>query len=150
FWPLDLNAVAAVLERLKGPCGNLSRWIASGWPRRWVEARGGRWEAEDWLALLEALRLSPYWPLDTAAVGRTVEEYKRQLLTLRRWERSGQARAWVEARGGRWGHADWLALLDGLRQSEFWPLDPAGVGEVLAEIQKEWRNLRRWQESGQA
>jgi hypothetical protein len=150
FWPLDLTAVAAVLERLKGPCANLSRWIASGWPRRWVEARGGRWEGKDWLALLEALRLSPYWPLDTGAVGRVLEEHKRQLLNLRRWERSGQARAWVEARGGRWDHADWLALLDDLRQSEFWPLEPAGVGEVLAEIQKEWRNLSRWQESGQA
>src|SRR6266545_2971323 len=147
FWPLDLVAVGAVLEGLKQAASNLRCWIGSGWPRRWVDDQRGRWEHDHWLVLLEALRRSPYWPLDEDSVGRTVEEFRRKRQNLQRWERSGQARQWVSARQGRWEHEDWLALLDGLSHSEFWPVDAEAVGEVLADIQTEWRNLRCWQES---
>jgi hypothetical protein len=60
---------------------------------------------------------------------------------LRRWRESGQARAWVEAHQGRWNHNDWLALLDELKRSPFWPMRPDAVGLTLEEIQREW--LRR-------
>jgi hypothetical protein len=150
FWPLDLSEAAELVESLKARSLNLRAWVAAGWPRRWVEAQRGRWRHADWLALLESLRRSSYWPLDLDAVGRVLEETQRRYLNLRRWERSGQARAWVEARQGQWGHDDWLALLEDLRRSEFWPLEPDAVGEVLGEIREEWRALRRWHESGQA
>jgi hypothetical protein len=52
---------------------------------------------------------------------------------LQRWRQSGQARAWVEARRGRWNHADWLALLEELRRSAFWPMQPDAVGLVLED-----------------
>jgi hypothetical protein len=149
FWPLDLEAVGAVLERTKDGEGNLRRWLESGWPRRWVEAQRGGWGDAEWQALLEGLQRSEFWPLDPDAVRRALDEGRRRYWNLRRWEWSGQARAWVEARRGEWGHADWLALLEDLRQSEFWPLEPGAVGEVLRELQQDWQNLRRWQESGQ-
>ena len=57
---------------------------------------------------------------------------------LRRWRESGQARAWVEARGGRWEHADWLTLLEDLKRSPYWPMQPDAVGLVLEEVRREW------------
>jgi hypothetical protein len=57
---------------------------------------------------------------------------------LRKWRESGQARSWVQARRGSWGHADWLALLDDLRRSPFWPVDPEAVGLVLEEEKRQW------------
>lgn len=57
---------------------------------------------------------------------------------LRRWRESGQARAWVEARRGQWGHAEWLALLDELKRSSFWPMEPDAVGQVLEAAKHEW------------
>jgi hypothetical protein len=56
---------------------------------------------------------------------------------LRRWQESGQARAWVEAHQGRWDHDDWLALLEELRRSPFWPLQQDAVGRVLEELKLE-------------
>ncbi len=129
---------------------NLARWLQSGGPRRWVDARRGRWDHGDWLRLLDDLRRSPFWPLDPDAVGRALEDAAARRRNLRRWERSGAARAWVAARHGRWDHADWLALLDELSCSPSWPLDPDAVGEVLEEIKQDWTNLLRWEESGAA
>ena len=57
---------------------------------------------------------------------------------LRCWRDSGQARAWVEARGGCWDHADWLGLLEDLRRSPYWPMQPNAVGLVLEEVKREW------------
>ncbi|HZY84807.1 MAG TPA: hypothetical protein VFE78_08245 [Gemmataceae bacterium] len=62
---------------------------------------------------------------------------------LRRWRESGEARAWVEARQGRWEHADWLALLESLRRSRYWPLRPESVGLVLEELKRDWAQRRR-------
>jgi hypothetical protein len=64
-----------------------------------------------------------------------------QAENLRRWRESGQPRAWVEARQGQWDHDAWLALLDDLKGSSFWPLDPNAVGLVLEEARHE--RLRR-------
>jgi hypothetical protein len=60
---------------------------------------------------------------------------------LRRWRESGQARAWVQARAGRWTHADWLALLDELKRSPFWPMLPDAIGLALEE-EKQQLGLR--------
>jgi len=57
---------------------------------------------------------------------------------LRRWRESGQARAWVEARQGCWNHNDWLALLEELKRSPFWPMNADAVGLVLEEIKHQW------------
>jgi hypothetical protein len=64
----------------------------------------------------------------SAAVTRTPEE------NLKRWCESGQARAWVAARNGEWNHDDWLALLDSLQKSEFWPMDAEAIGRTLEEF----------------
>jgi hypothetical protein len=56
---------------------------------------------------------------------------------LRRWRESGQARTWVEARQGRWNHDDWLALLEELKRSPFWPMPPDAVGLVLEDEKRE-------------
>src|SRR5579884_2398363 len=128
---------------------NLYRWQQSGEPRRWVEAHRGRWTHDDWLHRLETLQQSPYWPLDPEAIGQVLEESRRRWRNLRRWEQSGQARRWVEKHQHGWGHEDWLALLEDLSASPFWPLDLQAVGELLEEIQQEWRNLQRWEQSGE-
>jgi hypothetical protein len=57
---------------------------------------------------------------------------------LRRWRESGQARLWVERHQGRWNHEDWLALLEELKRSAFWPMQGDSVGLVLEEIKREW------------
>jgi hypothetical protein len=62
---------------------------------------------------------------------------------LRRWRESGEARAWVEARQGRWNHQDWLALLESLRRSRFWPMSPDAIGLLLEEIQRGRANGRK-------
>jgi hypothetical protein len=57
---------------------------------------------------------------------------------LRRWRESGQARAWVEAHRGQWGHAEWLALLEELKRSPYWPMQPEAVGQALEEAKRAW------------
>jgi hypothetical protein len=149
FWPLELTAVGEMLEEVKQAYRNLQRWQASGHAQRWVELRQGSWDHNAWLALLDALRHSEFWPLEPSAVGRVVEEMRREWWNLRRWRDSGLARRWVEAHQGQWGHGDWLALLASLKSSGFWPGSPAALGQVLEEARDQWHNLRRWQESGQ-
>jgi hypothetical protein len=61
---------------------------------------------------------------------------------LRRWREAGQARVWVEAHNGTWDHADWLALLDELQRSPFWPLEPDDVGRTLEEERAKWSDGR--------
>jgi hypothetical protein len=57
---------------------------------------------------------------------------------LKRWRDSGGARAWVEKRQGRWNHDDWLGLLEELRRSAFWPMQPDAVGLVLEDEKGQW------------
>jgi hypothetical protein len=57
---------------------------------------------------------------------------------LRRWKESGQARVWFEAHQSGWNHADWLALLEQLKHSSFWPMQPDAVGMMLEETKREW------------
>jgi hypothetical protein len=127
---------------------NLRRWNESGQPRQWVEARPDGWDHAAWEALLRALQQSEYWPVEPEAVGRVLDELSRLRGNLRRWLASGQARRWVEYHAGRWGHDDWAALVNQLRYSEFWPVELADLGQALERLGLEWRNLRRWRETG--
>jgi hypothetical protein len=140
FWPMDVRQVRAELERLareKRERENLRRWAASGRARQWVERHRGRWGQADWLALLEELRASEFWPVRPAALREALDELRAEWGNVCRWAESGHPRRWIEAHRGRWGHGDWLALLAELRQSAFWPMDPDAVGEVLRAMQAE-------------
>jgi hypothetical protein len=148
FWPLDLDAIGAVLEGLKQAHHNLLRWQLSGQARQWVEARRGQWDGAAWHELTESLRQSEFWPLEPIGVARVLEGFKQEWWNLHRWRTSGLARRWVEAREGRWDHDDWLALLASLRAGGFWPVDPAALGRLLEDVRGEWQNLRRWAQSG--
>src|SRR5262249_43660291 len=127
---------------------NLRRWQESGAPKAWCAAHQGRWSHAEWLKLLSGLWWSEYWPMDPAAVRGILEELAKPW-NLQRWRQSGQPWQWIASNRGIWNHDDWLTLLDELRGSEFWPLDPAAVGAVLEELRPRWRNLERWKQSGQ-
>jgi hypothetical protein len=75
----------------------------------------------------------------TPATPRSAED------NLKRWRESGKARAWVEARNGHWNHDDWVALLDSLKASEFWPMNPEAIGHTLEEL----KNARQTVANGQ-
>jgi hypothetical protein len=47
-----------------------------------VEQRKGCWNHDDWLALLEELKGSSWWPMRVDAVGLTLEEIKRHASQL--------------------------------------------------------------------
>src|SRR5262249_26048563 len=142
-------SVGLTLEQGRRRWRNLRRWQQSGEARLWVADHLGQWNHDDWLNLLRSLERSRYWPMDPWAVGDVLEEVRGEWRNLHRWRNSGEARGWVEARQGRWEHADWLALLDDLQQSEFWPLDMASAEQVLRTMTAEYCNLSRWQRSGQ-
>src|SRR5882724_6090028 len=149
FWPMDVTAVRALLEEHAKPC-NLRRWQESGQPLRWIERHAGAWDHTAWLDLLAALQQSEYWPLDPDAVGALLEELRSPWRNLQRWRQSGLPQRWVESLQGCWNHADWLALVDDLRQSEYWPLEPTAVSEMLEELKQTYHNFLRWQLSGHA
>jgi hypothetical protein len=147
FWPLDPASVGALLEEMKAEWQNLRRWQSSGEPRRWVQARQGKWNEEDWRQLCEELQLSDFWPLDPEEARKVLQRVTAEHCNLRRWHDSGQPRIWVEAQHGEWGHDEWVGLLDLLRRSQYWPLAPEAVGAVLEETKRRYWNLRRWQSS---
>jgi tetratricopeptide (TPR) repeat protein len=62
---------------------------------------------------------------------------------LKRWKDSALPRAWVEAHKGEWNDADWLSFLEELQKSEYWPLDPDSVGQVLEELKQAYHQQRR-------
>jgi hypothetical protein len=57
---------------------------------------------------------------------------------LKRWRVAGKARAWVEAHQGCWDHHDWLTLLEELRRSPFWPMQPDAIGLALEDERRQW------------
>jgi hypothetical protein len=131
FWPVDPAAVGRALEEVRTEWANLRRWEASGAPRRWVDARGGRWSRGDWNALLDALFHSDFWPLDPAAAAGLLQRLAAETRNLRAWRVAGGPRRWVTAHPDGWNHDDWLGLLTELRASAYWPLRPADVGAEL-------------------
>jgi hypothetical protein len=147
YWPMDPDAVAAVLADCKVPW-NLRRWQASGLAWKWVDVHGGHWDHADWLALLDTLRASEFWPVEPDALGGVLEEVRAAWQSLERWKASGLPQRWVDAHQGVWDHADWLGLVDELENSEFWPLDLNAVGRLLEELKVAYHNLVRWQLTG--
>jgi hypothetical protein len=76
-------------------------------------------------------------PASNASSTPAPEPPSREAENLRRWRASGQARAWVAAHHGQWNHNDWLALMEELKRSPFWPMHPDAVGQVLEETKRE-------------
>jgi hypothetical protein len=64
---------------------NLTRWLDSGDPYRWVWSRSAAWSEQDYAELLVDLRAGPYWPLDEAEVRRTLETATSTYRDLERW-----------------------------------------------------------------
>ncbi len=138
------------IKHEKAISANLTRWQQSSQPWRWVVAHQGSWNHADWLKLLAELEGSEFWPMIPAEVGRVLEELKVCFQNLKRWKESGHPAWWVASREGAWSHGDWDSLMDLLRRSEYWPLHPAAVGELVEELKVRYQNLRRWQDSGAA
>jgi tetratricopeptide (TPR) repeat protein len=55
---------------------------------------------------------------------------------LSRWKNSGGPKQWVEKHGYSWAHQDWLNLLEELRRSPYWPMNPDKIGAALEEIKR--------------
>src|SRR5262249_23565352 len=72
-------------------------------------------------------------------------QQRQQVDNLARWKTTGLPQVWVEDHHGRWTHADWGQLLDSLRQSSFWPIDEAAVGEHLEQLKRQY--LQREQQA---
>jgi hypothetical protein len=85
------------------------------------------------------------WLVKTDNV-QVIEEVEANNLT--RWRESGQAWSWVQAHKASWSHGNWLTLLETLKKSEFWPMKPDAVGEVIEGFKREWleRERKRQQE----
>jgi hypothetical protein len=128
---------------------NLVVWQLSGGPVRWVAARQGRWNHQEFLDLLANLSSTDLGLADPDRVGLILEETRRKW-NLRRWLDTGAAAHWVAMHQGNWNHNDWEVLREGLQKSEFWPLDARALGEALEGLKPQWSNLRRWQYSGEA
>lgn len=55
---------------------------------------------------------------------------------LTRWQTSGWPKRWAEEHRYSWNHQDWLSLLEDLRKSPYWPMDPDKVGAVVEETRR--------------
>jgi hypothetical protein len=62
---------------------------------------------------------------------------------LQRWQESGRPRAWVARHNGQWNHDDWITLLEELKGSDFWPLEPDAVGALLEAEKRAYRKTDR-------
>jgi hypothetical protein len=142
--PMELEALGRLLERTRTEWQNLCRWRDQGHAQRWVEAHGGSWDHDDWLALLGMLQHSEFWPLNPARLGELLEEARELRANFQRWQVSGEAACWVESHQGQWTHSEWLLLVQGLQLSEYGPLDPAAIGREVEHAKVEYQNLQRW------
>jgi hypothetical protein len=61
------------------------------------------------------------------------EANTRKADNLLAWRESGRGLAWVIGHNGQWNHDDWTRLLNELKASAFWPLEPDAVGGSLEE-----------------
>jgi len=73
---------------------------------------------------------------ERSSPGQCAEELEAE--NLRRWMEAGQAWQWVQAQDGRWDHDAWLGLLDELKRSSFWPMQPDALGLALEETKRKW------------
>jgi hypothetical protein len=149
YWPLEPDAVGRALEEHKRVYWNLRRWEESGEAYRWVEAHRGEWTHTDWLRLVASLERSAFWPVDPQVVGAVLEQAKLRYHNLKRWQQSGAARLWVAIRQGEWDQGNYLDLLAHIEQAAPGQVEPTALGELLEEMRREYRSLRRWLEARQ-
>jgi hypothetical protein len=76
--------------------------------------------------------LSNGWQSKVTIVGAA----QRHTQNLLRWERSEFPARWVADHHGQWNHADWLDLLERLRHTDFWPMEPDAIGRVLERLKR--------------
>ena len=55
---------------------------------------------------------------------------------LEHWKASEEPATWVRAHLNGWNHQDWLNLLASLRQSQYWPMEEAAVGQHLELLRR--------------
>jgi hypothetical protein len=65
-----------------------------------------------------------------------------KLDNLKRWSESGHAEQWVDTHAGQWSYSDWVAYLDELKASPFWPMSPDDIGARLESVAKQYRQKR--------
>jgi hypothetical protein len=65
------------------------------------------------------------------------EEERIKESNLARWQKSEEPIRWADGHQYSWNHQDWLLLLEDLRKSSYWPMNPDKVGAVLEEIKRE-------------
>lgn len=58
---------------------------------------------------------------------------------LERWMASSEPETWVREHVNGWNHDDWLALLAGLRESAYWPMEEDAVGLHLEGLRDRLR-----------
>ncbi len=63
---------------------NLSSWLDSGEPYRFVWDRLGAWADDEYAGLLASLQTGPYWPMIEDDVVKTLEEAKKTYVDLER------------------------------------------------------------------
>ena len=52
---------------------------------------------------------------------------------LERWKASGEPKRWIISHNYSWNHNDWSSLLEALKKSDYWPMNPDDVGAILEE-----------------
>lgn len=62
---------------------NFVRWKGTGGAMDWVASKGGAWNHQDWLQLLEGLRRSEFWPMREVDVGELLNELRNDLQSQR-------------------------------------------------------------------
>ena len=125
-----------MLEEARAEWLNLQRWQASGQPQAWIAAHGGTWGDAELRTLVDALWQTEFWPLDVRAVQSLLEELDRAQARLHRWDETDHAADWMAAHRDGWDHAEWLGLLEELRDSEYWPLPLDNLAALLHERRK--------------
>jgi hypothetical protein len=61
---------------------------------------------------------------------------------LKQWIESRQAEDWVASHSGRWGHSEWLQLIDQLKAGPYWPLSEEDVGLRLEAVARTYSRAR--------
>lgn len=68
---------------------------------------------------------------------------------LEAWKSRGEPEAWVRRHLDGWNHDDWLELLVSLRQSQYWPMQEAAIGQHLEMLRAKLKTPEfKWTTSG--
>ncbi len=65
-----------------------------------------------------------------------------QFENLKLWIESKQAEEWVAGHSGRWGHPEWLKLIDELKAGPYWPMSEEDIGLRLEAVRKSYLKTR--------